>query len=384
MEQDAGRPGRGPGENWERGAAVVICLGAGLFALWLAFRYAIGVALPFLLAWLLSLLVRPPVRWICTRWRRVPRGLMAGVAVTVLVGGTMLLSVRGIRRGVSELGDLVAKLVADGDGVVSVLGSIRERLHSASEHIPFLRRFEDLEGYAGFSRRMDELVASGVDRLVASVGSRLPGAAMSVAGRVPEMFVFLTILLVACYYFCADDGRLGRSAGAFVRRLLPGAWRDAAPALGRRLRRMGRQYLRACLILGLLTFLEVFVGLTLLRVPYAFLLSWIIAVVDFLPLLGAGTVLIPWAAICLLLGNVKLGVGLLILYAVCTVVRQVAEPRMIGESLGLHPILSLVAMYAGLRLFGLWGMILAPFLLAMAKGLLDGGEGEVPRPQEGI
>ncbi|MBQ9151486.1 MAG: AI-2E family transporter, partial [Clostridia bacterium] len=125
-----------------------------------------------------------------------------------------------------------------------------------------------------------------------------------------------------------------------------------------------------CLLLGLLTFCLSFIGLALLRVPYAFILALLLAVVDLLPLLGTGIILIPWALVCLLLGQVKLGIGLLVLYAVATLVRQILEPKLIGDGLGLHPLVSLLSMYAGLRLFGVWGMILAPLVAAGVRAVV--------------
>ena len=119
-----------------------------------------------------------------------------------------------------------------------------------------------------------------------------------------------------------------------------------------------------------------FIGLALLGVPYAFLFSLLLAAVDLLPLVGTGIVLIPWGVVSLLLGRVRLGIGLLILYAVTAVVHQVLEPKLIGEGLGLHPLLSLFAMYGGLKLFGVWGMILAPLLVAGVAGALGGGRRE--------
>ena len=159
--------------------------------------------------------------------------------------------------------------------------------------------------------------------------------------------------------------------------------REHVPPLWRRLRRLGRRYLRACLLLGLFTFLQMFIGLAILSVPYAFLLSLLIAVVDFLPLLGTGIILIPWAAVSLLMGEVRLGIGLLVLYVVSSVVRQILEPRLIGQGLGLHPLLSLFAMYAGLRLLGVPGMILAPLLVSAAREA-GGGKGEERENARGL
>lgn len=354
--------------NWQKGASAVICIAAGVLLLWLLFRFAWGIALPFLLAWALSAAVKPLVNRICRRGR-IPRGVCAAGLVILVVGGTVTLAVSGIRRGISELGRLTSELAADTDGLISAVETILSRVESLSSHIPFLRRFEDAPFYADFCERVDSLVESGVTRLTESLTARIPSAAMAVAGWVPAAFIFLTVTLLACYYLSADDGRLGKSVCTAITRLTPEGLRDRLPPVGRRLRRLGRQYLRACLLLGGLTFLQMFIGLAVLGVPYAFLLAILIAAVDFLPLLGTGTVLIPWAVVSLLLGEVKLGIGLLILYAVSAVLRQVLEPKLIGEGLGLHPLLSLVSMYAGLRLFGVWGMILAPLVAAGIKAL---------------
>ncbi len=361
------RKSNGPDLRW--GAAAVICIAAGILVLWLGFRYALGVAAPFILAWLLSRLVKPLVGALTSR-TRIPRGAWAAGLVILTVGGFVGLAVSGVRRGIRELSTLAKELAADTDGLVAAIEGALSRARSLSSRIPFLRHFENTPGYEDFCARIDGLVEEGTGRLVSSITARLPDAAMTVAGWVPEAFIFITVTLLACYYFSADDGRIGQSVSAFILRLTPTSLRDRMPPWGRRLRRLGRQYLRACFLLGLLTFLQMFIGLALLRVPYAFILAFLIALVDFLPLLGTGIILIPWAVLSLLLGEVKLGIGLLILYAVSSVIRQILEPKLIGEGLGLHPLLSLAAMYAGLRLFGVWGMILAPLVTAGVKSIV--------------
>ena len=358
---------RGP--DLRQAAAGVICIGAGVLVLWVGFRYALGIALPFLLAWILSRPIKPLAATLARR-TRLPRGLWAAVMVVLAVGGFIALAVSGVRRGIRELSALAQGLSADTEGLVGAIEGLLDKARSLSSRIPFLRHFEETPGYEEFCARLDGLVEEGAGRLVTAITERLPDAAMAVAEWVPAAFLFVTVMLLACYYFSADDGRIGRGAAAFIRRLTPEAWQDRLSPWGRRLRRIGRQYLRACLLLGLLTFLEAFIGLALLRVPYAFIFAILIAVVDFLPLLGTGIVLIPWAVVSMLLGEVKLGIGLLVLYAVTSVVRQVLEPKLIGEGLGLHPLVSLAAMYTGLRLFGVWGMIFAPLVAAAMVSLL--------------
>jgi sporulation integral membrane protein YtvI len=340
----------------------------GALALWLTFRYALGIVLPFALAWLLSRVIKPLLERLCRRLP-IPRGICAAALVILTVSGTAGLAIAGVRRGVGELTRLVSELAADTEGLAGAVEALLSKVESVSSYIPFLRRFEDAPFYADLCASVDSLVESGVSRLTETVTARLPGTAMAVAGLVPTAFILLTVTLLACYYFTADDGRLGKALGVALTRIVPAPLRDRLPPIGRRLRRLGRQYLRACLLLGLLTFCLSFIGLAILRVPYAFILALLLAVVDLLPLLGTGVILVPWGIICLLLGQVKLGIGLLILYGAATLIRQVLEPKLIGEGLGLHPLVSLFSMYAGLKLFGVWGMILSPLVTAGLKSV---------------
>ena len=358
--------------NWQKYASLLFCAALGLLSLWLTLRHATGILLPFFLAFLLSRIVRPLSDRL-TRRAKIPRGVSAAVLVVLAVGILSALVVGGVRRGIQELSRLSEELISDTEGLTAAVESLLSRVRSLSSHIPFLRCFEDAPFYADLCEAVDRWVESGVARLTESLTSRLPDAAMSVAGFLPAAFIFITVTLLSCYYFTADDGRLGRGISAFFSRVTPAPLRDRLPPIGRRLRRLGRQYLRACLLLGLMTFCLSFIGLAILRIPYAFILALLLATVDLLPLLGTGIVLIPWALVCLLLGQVKLGIGLLALYAVSTLVRQVLEPKLIGDGLGLHPLLSLFSMYAGLRIFGVWGMILAPLVTAGVR-VIFGGE----------
>ena len=127
------------------------------------------------------------------------------------------------------------------------------------------------------------------------------------------------------------------------------------------------KYLRVYLFLMFITFCELFAGFTILRVEYSFLLALVITVIEILPVLGVGTALVPWSIVELLGRDFRMGFGLLILWAVITVVRQIAEPHIVGETIGLHPLLTLVGMYIGFRVFGIVGMLLAPALIIAVR-----------------
>lgn len=171
--------------------------------------------------------------------------------------------------------------------------------------------------------------------------------------------------VISSFYFALDRERVGK----FFSSLVPQTWRHHLPELRRSAGRAAAGYIKAYLIILLITFCELFIGFSVLRVDYAFLLAAVIAVIDILPVLGVGTVLIPWATIAFIERNMRLGFGLLILYGVIVIVRQFAEPKIVGGTLGIHPLLTLAAMYLGFRLFGVAGMIIGPILALLARAI---------------
>jgi len=135
-------------------------------------------------------------------------------------------------------------------------------------------------------------------------------------------------------------------------------------------------YIRAQLILICITFFELSIGFLVIGgkvADYALLLALIISIIDAIPILGTGVVLIPWGVLSLLSGDIRLGIMLIILYLICLLVRQLTEPRLVAHRIGIHPLPILMVMYIGLRFFGLFGMILGPVLALVVKQLHTDG-----------
>lgn len=373
---------RGP-EYW---AAVAVCAAAGALAVWFTFRCLLGAVLPFLLACLLSMVIRPLTDRLSRRSRH--RGPAAALLVLLIAGLSGLVIALIVRRGITELQELLIRLgesagaaPAGGPegtpGGAALTASVTRALDwvlSASEHLPFLRRFEQSPGFEAFCAWLDNAVRTAVEGMVTRLSKALSEGALLAVRGLPTALLFTVVLLLSCYYLAADDGHIGDALAsrlpAGLRSRLP-RWRESAG-------RFFRRYLRAYLLIALVTFSEMLVGLFCLHKPYPLLFAALIAFVDLLPVFGTGTVLIPWAVIDFITGSVPAGLGLLVLYGVSLLVRQIIEPRLVGDSLGIHPLLSLVAVYAGFRLFGLAGMILSPLAAAAVKALLtaDAGEGE--------
>ena len=129
--------------------------------------------------------------------------------------------------------------------------------------------------------------------------------------------------------------------------------------------------MRSYLVIMLVVFALLFVGFLILGIKYAILLAVIFALLDMLPLIGIGIFMIPWGIFELIFGSSGLGVGLLVLFAVCELIRNLIEPKIVGKNLGIHPILTLVILYASYSLFGIFGLLLIPFLSVILNIALD-------------
>ena len=134
-----------------------------------------------------------------------------------------------------------------------------------------------------------------------------------------------------------------------------------------------KELFKSYFLLTFITFIQLLTGFMVLKVNYAFILATIISFVDLLPILGTGTVLFPWSAICFLTGDYKTAIGLLVLYAVISIFRQIAEPKIVGANIGLSPLLSLISIFVGLKLMGLRGLIVFPIILITVIRLNEKG-----------
>lgn len=336
------------------------CAAEVLAGLWLTARILLPVGLPFLLGLGLARLARP----LAARLRRLPRGLAAFLSVTaVCLAAAAALTGLGwaLWRG-------CAALCARLPGLLSTLAEPLQRLHAAALHLA--SRLPDGMGEAA-AQWVDRLFAGG-SVVADSVSQGVFGCVTRVLGWMPQLLLFGLTALLSAYFLAGDAPRLR----ALAARHVPEEWRARGGQLLVRLRAALRGYVLAQGKLLLVTFGVVSLGLlAALRRPHAVLLGALIAVVDALPVLGSGTVLLPWAAVSLLRGSGGLAIGLTVTYAAAAFARSALEPRLLGRQIGLPPLLTLLSLYAGYRLFGLAGMILLPLAVLLAKQVWELAEG---------
>lgn len=339
-------------------ASQLICIVLGGGALLLLLRYLFPCILPFLIAWLLSRAVLPFARRLGERIHTSER-ILAPLFLLLLFLGVILLIGFSAKRLFAELMQFLEGLLQKEEGAFGGLELLLERMKAWGEGLGL---------YSGkHAEALGALLQEALGGLLQSVSAALPTLAAKILSALPEILLVSVITVISGFYFCIDGDRIFKG----ICQRLPQRWQTALPKWRSASVRFFKRYLRAYLILFGLTFLGLFLGFSILGVEYAFLVSLLTAVVDLLPVLGVGTVLVPWAAVMLLQERFYLGFGLLILYGVMLILRQILEPRLVGKSLGLHPVLTLFAGYAGWRLFGVVGMILGPpiaMLLRIAIG----------------
>lgn len=317
-----------------------------------AARYLLPVALPFLLGAGLALAAEPAVGLLSgkLRLKRLPASLIGVTVVFTLALTLLVLLVAALARQLGRLSGLLPQLAdAAQQGITSARGWALE----LSEKLP--------ESVGQVAANWTEQFFSDGSALMQEAVSRVPKAATDLIAGLSEgaLVIFTTVL--SGYMISARLPRLR----TWCREKLPQSWQEIyLPAL-RRIRRSLWGWLLAQGKLMGITFVLLAAGLLILRVDNALLLAAVIALVDAFPVLGTGTVLVPWSLVCLLQRQTARGIGLLGVYLVVWLVRSVLEPRILGKELGLDPLVTLAAIYAGFRLWGIGGMFLAP-LAAMA------------------
>ncbi|MEG2000878.1 MAG: sporulation integral membrane protein YtvI, partial [Evtepia sp.] len=202
-----------------------------------------------------------------------------------------------------------------------------------------------------------------------SIGTSLIPRTTSFAMGVPSVVVGIVFSLLGTYFISSDYPMI-RST---VTDKLPPNVREFSSLFKKTFNAAFGGYIKAQLFLSLAVFIILVIGLSFMRLPYAILIALGFAIVDFIPIIGSGTFMIPWAIIDCVLGNWSDGLALLMIWGVIALFRRIAEPRVVGTQTGLHPVLALLSIYVGMRSFGVLGMVFAPVFLLVVINLIGSG-----------
>lgn len=330
---------------WRLICVIVIC-----GTLFFCGKYILPLIFPFLLGFLLAYMAEPGVKRLSKRMRR---GLAAGIGVSFsLIIISFLLAF---------FGGLLVRQLGKMTGILPDLEA------AAQDSSRTLEQFLlDLAGKA--PRGLRNLLRRGVlalfgngNLLLEQGVAYLPRVVTGVLSHLPGGFVTLGTGVLSAYLISARMPKLAS--------LLPRSWTQKVLPVLRNIKNAVMGWLVAQAKLAGLTFLVCLSGLLILRVPYGAVWAAVIALVDAVPLLGSGLVLVPWSVVSFLSGRPVEGIGLLITFTAAFLTRTALEPKLVGKQMGLDPLLTLVALYLGFQLGGIWGLIFAPILAVTAMEL---------------
>lgn len=324
---------------------VVLIIGAGLLS-YLFLKHLLIYLLPFLAGWFIAFAMRPPAAFIASKMKIKPKiiRLILTVAFYLVIFGILSVAVWILSREVWEL--------------LSGLGNGESDLEE------FISGITAPDGFIGrLLGNFGDYFADALYGVATSVLSSVGSALSTAVSAVPKVLFFVLISVIASAYFAISL----EEVNAAVKRVLPKGIFSALVKFKDGFFGAFLKYVRSYLLLLAITFAEMLVGLFLLGAPYPLVMAIVIALLDLLPVIGVGFVLIPWGVWSFFVGNTPFGIGLLVLFLAHTVLRQVIEPKIVGKNLGMHPILTLMFIYVGYSLFGIIGLILVPILTVLVN-----------------
>lgn len=308
--------------------------------------------MPFVIGWIISMIANPLVRFLEKRLKIVRKHSSVAIVVLVLaavIGGLYLM--------VSRLTAETVRLFRD---LPQILADSREEIVQALSRLAHARVLELLPdslvgGVEGWFARFDENLVSAVGALVQEYAFPTVTAAGNVARSIPAVLVYSIVVIMSSYFFIVERERILTG----LHRVLPDRVWEYLEFLKKDILKLIGGYFLAQLRIMVVVAAILSVGFLILNVKYSVFLAALIAFLDFLPVLGTGTALFPWALVKLLSGEWPFALGLVFLYLLTQAVRQIIQPKIVGDSMGLSPLATLFLLYLGFRISGISGMILA-------------------------
>jgi len=325
-------------------------------------QYAFGLMMPFVIGFIVSFLLNPAINYLSMKLR-TPKKIVAVVLVLLLYAGAGLaMSWIGIRvfavlkEEVVKLPEMYTDVIEP--GIYQLFDSIEETV----------ARFDPL-----LVQVINDVAASlsqSVGSIVSSISSTAIKFISSTVSFIPGLFLQVILAVISTLFFAIDYSHIN----GYIEKFLPSQTHNFLMEIKAFTTGIGLKFIKAYAALMGITFVELAIGLSLLRVEGAVIIAAMIAVIDVLPVLGTGGVVIPWIIIEFIKGNTSFAIGLTVVYLIITVIRNILEPKLVGLQIGLHPLVILICMYVGVKIFGFIGLFALPIIVVIAKHLYDNGK----------
>jgi len=328
----------------------------------LALKYSLEWLLPFITGFIIASMLKPFIKKIESKIP-INKKLLAGLVVLifyatigVLIGFISVKLFVSIRDVFTKLPDIYKN-------------SIEPSIYSGFEF--FVYWFSRLDQGAG--QGLNDIIKSfstSLGNIITSISTGTVGLITNMLSSVPAFFVKLVFSIISSFYFAIDYDLISK----FLRRQLSQKSEHLLLDIKTYTMQTILKFVKAYGIIIGVTFVELSIGFLILGVEKAFAIAALIAVLDIIPVLGVGGILFPWALTQLIKGNVTFAAGLFIIYVIVLVVRNIIEPKVVGNQVGLHPVVMLICMFTGVKIFGFLGLFIMPMIIIILKNLNDSGK----------
>lgn len=367
----------------------LLFLAAVLALIYVFFKYLFWVTAPFVLTFFFAIMLQRPIRWLDKKTNKKMHTFwcifLIVIALAIIIGPISFL-LSALVSKLTEFVKYLSDLVSDFPNFLTTLEN--EVLNFGKflpEGIYNSYRETITNTFTNFLEQTDNSSALGLDlnSIKNGVTSGISGV-YGVVKNIPSILIGVVIGIIAWIFFTKDYNQIVR----FIQKQFPEGKKNLLVEIKQVFSKTILKMFRAYGLIMCITFFELFLGFSILKMlgimqnSYFVWIAVGIAIFDILPVAGSGGILIPWALFSLIMGNYKQAIGLIVMYAIITVIRQYIEPKIVGESLGVHPIITLMGLYFGLKLFGFIGMFIVPITVMTLKAFNDSGRIQLWKPAD--
>lgn len=336
---------------------IIQCMYWGIWILLgiLSIRYLLPVLFPFIIAFGVACLLNKPIECVTKKIKGHRKLISIIMLILFLCCSSVLISIIcfGVFRGIEGIMTLLPKIFRE--FIIPWIQQVLDSLDGMFLNMDF-SLFDLFEEYA-------VVILDHLSKAVTHFSNGVLSSLGNVISRIPTLFMQTIITIIAMFFITLDYEHIVSYLKTHIPEGKKSILREANHFFIHTLPKFGLFYG----IILCLTGTELFLGFTILQIPHAGVLAILIAILDILPVLGTGTILIPWAILNLVTGEVPLGIGLFLLYLIITVIRNSIEPKLIGKQMGLHPVVTLASMLVGMKFLGVWGLFGLPIGISFLK-----------------
>lgn len=349
-------------------ARIVIITGLIIAGLFVFFNYLIFWFLPFIMAWVIALMIQPAVNFL-NKKIKLPKKLAAILFLLILFTALGFIIFFTIDRIIYELSSLSKNFsLAESTSAVSdMINSFFAWIEKSLGSIPVFNNKNLTEDIRDI---INTETGNMLTKFSVDIVSQIPSFIKSIIITIPKILVYTIVTIVSTFYISLDYHKINK----FIAAQLPTKAGNFISDIKSRFLEAIYKYIKAYFTIFIIAYSELTVGFLIIGIKYAFSIALLVAVVDILPIIGMGAVLIPWGIVAIIQQDYFTGFALLILYAVITIIRNIIEPKIIGSSIGLYPVVTLISMFVGYNLLGFAGIFLFPISILILKNLNDEGK----------